>query len=953
MRQHNIFRSRIAIVSKHQTMANILREQSLLYGFRHTDIFTDWAALTATFPENIPDLIVIDRLPDAAQPLAHPLFPDYTLDAMIPVILYTHGDDGAATIETAGSFTLAAALHGREEHHRLLEVIHAELDKRMFDAGERAAAPARSHLNIVVATDDDGAYARMRTVFEQQGYYSRSVSSARDIGHIIQSVYPHLVFLDEDLAELDVMATFHDIQAALPETSVVAIGPADSTAPAAAHGQAGLRRYLRKPLDRAELTSLCQDISASLTAEQEQELPIPDREQYQELYHTFQALKKSEENLKTLINTSGDLIFQITPQGFLNFASPAVQEQLGYTGNDFEEERINIAKFVHPSDFIRVMVGIRQVIRGSSIQGLECRLMHQDRVHSRWYSINCYPMYTGDRQFVGVGGIARDISSIKGFEQKIQKQNERLATLNEVAGIVNQSLDLDTILQNVLDLVIRLLTVQAGGIFLRDQDSEDLRQRTWHLDEQSSQPVQDTLSQACALHDLLPSEMFDPSALAVLHGLETHPQWAGSLLANLGFRTAISLPLTAKDTLLGTLLLMTTEERAIADDDLDMLVSIGNQIGMAIENITLYQQEMQAKNRLEELNTLKDDFVAIVSHDLRSPLTGILSAAEVLLADEMMEAPLTAEQKELVYNIQFMGTQQLDLVNDLLDLAKIESGHLHITPSLVDITTVARDCYAPMGVLADTKNITLKFVAAPNLPKVNIDEPKIRQVMNNLISNAIKYTEPDGIVTLRIEPNDTASLRISVSDTGQGIEPGALRFLFNKYQQVRERGTGGEKGTGLGLAICKNLVELHNGEIWVESRIGVGSTFIFTLPIPERIVLIIDDSLTVIKAIRDMIARNMPGTTVKYALSGPDGLSVIEKSFPSAVILDYVMPDMDGLATFRALRHRYGSRTPPTIFLTGTQDANVKRQIFELGANDYLQKPIDIGDLLPRLSRFL
>ncbi len=934
-------------------MANILREQSLLYGFTNTDVFPDWDTLLSTFPGMIPDLIVTDHVPDGSLSLAHPLFPDYTVDDMIPVILYTHADDSTAGQPTPGPFSLAASLHGREEHQRLFEVIHGELDKRIFDVGECIINPPLSHLNIVVATSDTSVYACMREVFDQQGYYSNNVSDTNEIVHVIQGVYPHVVFLDEELERLDSIAMFQTIKATLPDAVVILIGTNTSAECAAEIVKSGIRNYLTKPVDAEEVLKACRDISTAIAAGQEQDLPFLDRDQHQKLYQEFLTLKKSEENLRTLINTSGDIIFQITPQGFLNFATPAVQEQLGYSEHDLEEERINIAKFVHPTDFIRVMAGIRQVLRGESIKGLECRLMHHDHVNFRWYSINCYPMYTSERQFVGVGGIARDISSIKGFEQEIRTQNERLATLNEIAETVNQSLNLDAILRNVLDKVLQILAVQAGGIFLFDQATKTYVQRTCRFQSVVMTEEQQQLLLSCTLHDILPTGAFEPHVPTVINDLATHPRLSRTFLAEAGFHTVISIPLTSKDTLLGIMLLMTHEQRIVPDDDIHMLVSIGNQIAMAVDNIALYQQEMQAKTRLEELNELKDDFVAIVSHDLRSPLTAILSASEILLNDEFMDRPLTVEQKELMNNIQFMSRQQLDLVNDLLDLAKIESGHIEIATSFVDISKVAQESYTPLGVLADTKNITLNFITTPELPKVNIDEPKIRQVLNNLMSNAIKFTEPGGMVTLRIDADDNGYIRISISDTGKGIEPVDLRLLFNKYQQIHERGTQGEKGTGLGLAICKNLVELHQGEIWVESRVGVGSTFIFTLPIPERIVLIIDDSLTVIKAIRDMITGNVPGVDVKYALSGPDGLSLVEKTLPSAIILDYVMPEMDGLATFRALKHRYGSRVPPTIFLTGSQDLEVRRQIFELGAADYLQKPIDAGDLLPRLSRFL
>lgn len=317
-----------------------------------------------------------------------------------------------------------------------------------------------------------------------------------------------------------------------------------------------------------------------------------------------------------------------------------------------------------------------------------------------------------------------------------------------------------------------------------------------------------------------------------------------------------------------------------------------------------------------------------------------------------MDPPLTEEQRELVQNIYTMGEQQLHLVNDLLDIAKIESGKLELHPTVADMASVVRQCHHTMQVLADNKNITLSLVPPPHLPKIKIDVPKITQVINNLVSNAIKFTEPGGKVTIQLREEDDY-LQCSVRDTGTGISPEGLQSLFNKFQQLKETGTGGERGTGLGLSICKNLVELHLGEIWAESRPGVGSTFSFTLPITDNVILIIDDSQFVIKALENMLSEHIRHITVKSATKGSDGIRMIEEYAPVVLILDYMMPEMDGLEVFRKLQHRYGGKVPPTIFLTASQDLAIRREIFDLGAADYLQKPVDVNDLLPRISRFL
>lgn len=950
----NIFESAIAIVSNNRTLANILRDQCLLYGFTHTTIFTDWDTLLPTFSQHVPDIIVSDQPPTFRHETLSAYPAHISLYDMIPVVLYSQGQETSLQEAIPEGLTIVASLHGRDEQQRLLEVIHEELDKRYFDIGKYTFSQPTLHLNIVIGTNDRDLGAQMRQVLEQQGYYVSVVENGTEALTHIEGIYPHVVFLDEHLPELNGLTVFQWIKSVSPNTVVLLMGDSDSPELVTELLKAGVHSYLHKPFAVESLPILCQGIAQIYRSpkETEDKKLAPEPEQAEQTQEELDTLRKSEENLRTLINASGDIIFQITPQGFLNFATPAVQEQLGYSWVDLEEERINIAKFVHPEDFIRVMVGIRQVIRGSAIKGMECRLMHQDKTQFRWYSINCYPMYNSQRQFVGVGGIARDIGSIKSFEQQIRKQNERLAALNEIARIVSQSLDLNEILRDVTDKVLEIIRLQAGGIFLFDPETRQFHLRSCRVDQQTS-PDQKALLEQCRLHEVFPSLLDEQKEPVVIHDIAGHPHLSRTIFADIGFQTLLTVPLKSKDVLIGMMVLLSREQRLLQENDTQLLISLGNQVGMMIENIKLYQQEMQAKQRLEELNKLKDDFVAIVSHDLRSPLTAILSASEILLNDGFMDRALTDEQKELVGNIQSMGNQQLQLVSDLLDLAKIESGKLELNRSIIDIRTIAQQCYNALAVLADNKNITLNFVAEPDLPKISVDAPKIRQVINNLISNAIKFTEPGGMVTLRIDTEQHKQIRIAINDTGQGIEPEHLRLLFNKFQQVRSHGTHGERGTGLGLSICKNLVELHQGEIWAESRVGVGSTFIFTLPVPERIILIIDDSLTVIKAMKGMILPNLKYIDVKYAMNGQEGLKLIEQTFPAVLIMDYMMPEMDGLSTFRELKKRYGARVPPTIFLTATRDLEVKRQIFELGADDYLEKPVDVSDLLPRLSRFL
>ncbi len=958
LQERNIFESAIMIVSEHQTLANILKEQCMLYGFNNISVTPDWKSFLHELSRDIPDIIVSDQLPEFDdQQLCTILQSWVTFRDALPVIFYSLPYD-SSQVTIPDGLKVVAALYGRDQQQRLLEVIHEELDKSLLER-HRLTEEQRDpqHLNILLITADHAFSQEIRHGLEQSDCYVGVIATGEDAIAHIHGILPHIIFLDYTLPGMSGLALFYWLRMVYPEiTTIMLLGEYEAPELLAELENAGASYHLKKPIDASHVSALCQGI----TEKRKQYDSIFGKDEYSEVLEEnakilaeFTQLKESEENLRTLVNTSGDIVFRISPQGIVNFTSPAVQEQLGYILADLEKERINIAKFVHPEDLIRVMAAIRQVIRGESIQGLECRLMHQDKVYFQWYSINCYPMYNPHKQFVGVGGIARDIASIKDFEEKTWKQNKRLTALNTIARIVTQSLNLDDILHNVLDNILDILKLQAGSIFLTDPVTKELTLKNYRTFFSGANGEECTLLKNPDVWQKLHHNVFETTAPLIVEDLAVHPLFSETKLIDMGFRSLVSIPLKSKDVILGALALLTKEPREFDDDDLQLLISIGNQVGMTIENITLYQQELRARERLEELNKLKDDFLAIASHDLRSPLTAILGASELLLHESFMETPLTSEQQELVETIFLMGKQQLHYVNDLLDLAKIESGKLELNLTRTHLQFVGQQCYQNLKVLADQKNIEVNFIAEPDLPKISIDVPKVGQVLNNLLGNAIKFTRSGGKVTISIEQENDDFLRISVTDTGEGIKPEYLKILFDKFQQVKSVGTGGERGTGLGLSICKNLVELHKGKIWVESRVGFGSTFSFTLPITEDVILIIDDSSFVVESLEKMLLQHIEHVKVVQALSGQAGLEQVAERFPSVIILDYMMPDMNGIEVFQELLNRYGPKVPPTIFLTASRDLDVRRRIFELGADDYLRKPVDNNDLLPRISRFL
>ena len=241
----------------------------------------------------------------------------------------------------------------------------------------------------------------------------------------------------------------------------------------------------------------------------------------------------------------------------------------------------------------------------------------------------------------------------------------------------------------------------------------------------------------------------------------------------------------------------------------------------------LYNEQKKTNQKLLDLSKMKDDFLSIVSHDLRSPLNAILGFAEMLLMTKAN--PLDEKQIKWVNKIHESGELQLNLINDLLDISKIESGKLDLRKTDENLYDIVEYCTETMSSLAINKKIDISIKCQKKNIKLYCDKPKIIQVLNNLISNAVKFTYEGGKVKITIkEMEDDAE--ISIQDTGIGIPSEQIPKLFQKFTSFTNVGTKGEKGTGLGLAICKNFIEAHGGKLWVNSILGKGTTFYFTLP---------------------------------------------------------------------------------------------------------------------------
>ena len=375
----------------------------------------------------------------------------------------------------------------------------------------------------------------------------------------------------------------------------------------------------------------------------------------------------------------------------------------------------------------------------------------------------------------------------------------------------------------------------------------------------------------------------------------------------------------------------------------------------------------RANRELQRASALKDRFLASVSHELRTPMTVILGFTAALLKGG--QGNLNAQQRESLERVQRNAKLLLGLINDVLDISKIEAGKVEIHRQRLLLPTLARQVEADYGEAARNKGLTLRCEIAPGLDSVTTDPERVMQIITNLVGNALKFTER-GSITVRFEPREPDSWAVVVSDTGIGIPQEEQSTIFEEFRQgeaVEHRGRG---GTGLGLAIVKKLAAVLGGSVEIESAAGEGSRFTVILPReiprdddasataaettawpvaapqPGRSVLIVDDD----EGVRRLFAYELESLGVRI-LEAADGRSAVEIATaerPDAILLDVLLPGVDGWETLRLLKQRPETRNIPVVILSVVDNRTFG---LSLGAFDYLVKPVEVSDLIDSLSR--
>jgi len=430
-------------------------------------------------------------------------------------------------------------------------------------------------------------------------------------------------------------------------------------------------------------------------------------------------------------------------------------------------------------------------------------------------------------------------------------------------------------------------------------------------------------------------------------------------------KSMLLVPIEVRGDLIGSLEIdYVGQQRTFSEDELDFCQTLARQAAITIDNMRAFEEQKETAERLREMDKLKTQFLANMSHELRTPLNSIIGFSRVILKG--IDGPLTEMQETDLTAIYSSGQHLLGLINDILDLSKIEAGKMELNFDETDLKLIIKGVMSSAVGLCKDKDVELEHGVPDDLPNVWADATRIRQVLLNLVSNATKFTE-EGKISVTAD-HDDEWVTVSVADTGEGIPEDNLDSIFEEFTQVDGSTTRSAGGTGLGLPISRYFVEMHGGKITVESELGVGSIFTLVLPIyaqgqPEmrliedrsegrgeaeerQTVLTVDDDPGVISLYRRYLESE--GYQVVGITNSEEVLDKASQIQPFAITLDVLMPTKDGWQVLRELKACPQTQHIPIIVCSIVSNEGLG---FSLGAADYLVKPIMEEELLAALNR--
>ncbi|MGC8652514.1 MAG: PAS domain S-box protein [Candidatus Kryptoniota bacterium] len=635
----------------------------------------------------------------------------------------------------------------------------------------------------------------------------------------------------------------------------------------------------------------------------------------------------------------------------------------------------------------------RAIMEATSVQDSQMLIKHDG--WERMLSVSAAPLFDEDGSVDGAVAIFRDITDQKKAEMAILKQNKMLSVVNRIAIAVKDALDIHEILNKSLTRILECESVSGAAIYLLKKESNFLELAA-SLGFGSSFERNPGASTIPITSDIVMKVMGHSQVEIVDEIHSTNVPFLKSAADDLA-ESAVLLPVVGTRQQYGLMMLVSRIKSEFTDADVELFMMAARVIGAAVENAELYAdilektreledsyeqlriskewvedanaQLVRANQELEEASRLKSQFLANMSHELRTPLNSIIGFTNLILTDNA--EPPTESQREGLEIVLRNAKNLLALINDILDLSKIEAGKLTISPEEFSIEPVIKDAVSTVEPLIGEKPVLLSYEIPDNMPKVYSDSARIKQIILNLLSNACKFTDQGHIkvIARKLEPN---FISIAVEDTGSGIPVEYQDMIFEEFRQVDGSNTRKHGGTGLGLAISRRLARMLGGDLTLKSEVGKGSTFTLTIPlqyksaekepgneqsgvilIPSSIaskgnlVVCIDDDLDVLKLLRNHLKSE--GFEFVGVSDSRKAVDTVRNYKPVLVTLDLMMPNKDGWEILQELKADKELKDIPVIIHSIVDD---KALAFSLGADSYLVKPIDAEKLISLVRKY-
>lgn len=696
---------------------------------------------------------------------------------------------------------------------------------------------------ILVVEDDRIIAENLKISLMKMGYTVTSiVSSGEQAIEGVAEVRPDLVLMDIVLqGEMDGIEAADQIRSSfnVPVIYISAYGDEETFKRAKTTGPFG---YLLKPFEERELYITIE--TALFRHEMEEKV------------------RESEEKYHDLVELANDGIAIIQDQ-VLKYANPRLAHITGYSVDELMGS--SFTAYIHPDHRSVVLERYRKRLKGESVPSVYEIVIQGKTGKTIDVEFNAAPItYEGAPADLV---IMRDISQRKTMEeelyrksQDLEETNRQLMMLQKISNTLNSTMDQSRILSIINQAIIETFDFKEPLLFTLSEDGKFLELTGFFPTTQIKNEIRALSEKPLAgfaiplVHGALNS-LFEKGEPFITDEPEEFLQYFGDdsqikemgipLMEKLDLKCMAIIPLKTDDTPLG--LLAIGSSHPITHKIMEDLKGFLEQATLAISKAQLYKRLQRANKQLVELtdtlerkvmerttqlaraNTLKSDFLASMSHEFRTPLNSILSFTDILLLE--LDGPVTIEQVEDLKLIKESGMDLLVLVNNILDLSKIEAGGLELQLSHVDIPEIINTVISQLTIKAVEKGIGLRSSIPPDIPLIIADESRLKQILRNLVANGIQFTKKGEVVigVNSMGSGEDEDAVFWVRDTGIGIPEKDFRIIFEKFRQAHNGQKEGG-GSGLGLSVCKELVELHGGRIWIESKKGKGSTFFFTIP---------------------------------------------------------------------------------------------------------------------------